>query len=147
MRVLETSSKGREPKGPSPFLCYAPEEGNKQRKACFSSVFVDLAPMRDIDNKHDKFVAVDVAQNSIVSNPIAPNTREVARKSLSPTFWVFELRDFRKLVLNPTRRLLIHHLKSAKRLLGNLNRPSQASHRLHRDYRSSGGPHGSLQCP
>ncbi len=90
---------------------------------------VDLSPMRHVDHDDDELVVLDVAQDSIVTNPIAPHTRKVAREGFSSASRVFELRYLRKLAPNPLRRLLVHFPKSAKRLLGDFNRPSQASHR------------------
>ena len=83
--------------------------------------------MRNIDHENDEPAVIDVAQDSVVTDPVSPHACQVSRQCLAPASWVFELRYLVKLVKHPRGNALI---ELAYRLVGvprEINSPGPSS--------------------
>lgn len=53
---------------------------------------IDLAPVPDFDDKDDELFVLNVAENAVIANTIAPEIPQLRTcKSLANAAWIFEL--------------------------------------------------------
>ena len=106
-----------------------------------------IGQVGNIDHENDEPAVIDVAQDSVVTDPVSPHACQVSRQCLAPASWVFELRYLVKLVKHPRGNALI---ELAHRLVGvprEINSPGHSAPLPRRCCRSQACQHDSPRYP
>lgn len=80
-----------------------------------------------IDHENNEPSVVYIAQNSVVTDPITPHTRQVSCQSLTPAPWIFELRHLFKLIKHSRRNTLVELSHRLIGVLRELNSPGHSA--------------------
>ncbi len=86
---------------------------------------VDPASMVNVNDKNDENIVLDIDNDSIVSDPVAPKTGLVLGQALAHAPRVFELRNLTQLRNDSLGYLPVQLLHRALDILINLNPPGQ----------------------
>ena len=86
---------------------------------------VYLTSVCDLDDEDEENPVFDVADDTVVANPIAPKASHVSDESLARASWIFELRDLAQLRDNPPGNLLVNLPHRPLDVFVDLNPPGQ----------------------
>ena len=145
--LSNSSSRQRLPPCYNLLVSNAPAAAKLAGAFLFLSALANLASMRNIDHENDEPAVIDVAQDSVVTDPVSPHACQVSRQCLAPASWVFELRYLVKLVKHPRGNALI---ELAHRLVGvprEINSPGHSAPLPRRCCRSQACQHDSPRYP